>query len=158
MFRSGKTVRAATAAFTLAGALSLAGCAGDGIEIQGPGFHIGGDKKKAEAKVPDRAPLLVPPDRARLPQPHSQSAVAAVQQQPNWPSDADVVREQTAIEAKQKKRDYEDHGDWSKKADIDEFEKLSDRGERMENGLLDRWFKKTQEDAHKVEEDLGPGN
>jgi len=114
----------------------LGGC--EGVHVEGPGFELGGKKNNVDKKVPDRAPLLIPPDRARIPEPTQSTATAPPQ---NWPSDPDVVRKADAAEADKKQKEYEDKGDWSKKAGADEFEKLSDPMERRKGGLLDKWLK-----------------
>jgi len=107
----------------------LGGCAG--VELEGPGFDalgLTGKKKKTEAKVPDRAPLLIPPNLAQLPQPQQSTASAAPQ---NWPTDPESQLKAEKTQAEKKKKDYADKGDWSKNADIDEFEKLMDPMERQ---------------------------
>mgnify|MGYP000288946122 FL=1 len=127
----------------LASAVLLGGCAGSDVEISGPGFQIGGNKSKKEARVPDRAPLLVPPDRARLPEPvpEQPQAVAA---QPNWPNDPDLVRKSEEEEKLAKKSEYEDKGDWSGKGGAREFDKLGDSMERKETGILQGVIDKMQ--------------
>lgn len=107
----------------------LLGCAG-GVELEGPGFEALGltsSKEKGEPKVPDRAPLLLPPDRARLPEPQQSTASAPPQ---NWPTDPEEVRKAEASAAERKQKEYEDKGNYDPKADIDEFEKLMDPMER----------------------------
>lgn len=138
----------------LAVAMISAGC-GPGIQLEGPGFDALGlsGKKQVEKKVPDRAPLLIPPDPNRLPEPAPRVANARPQ---NWPTDPeDTVKAKASVAAK-KKQDYEDSGDWSKNADIDEFEKLSDPIKRQEVGLLNKWY----QGQHKIEtvEDDDPTN
>jgi hypothetical protein len=124
----------------------LGGCGG-GVHVEGPGFELGG-KKEGDKKVPDRAPLLIPPDRARLPAPQQPVASAPPS---NWPKDPGEVKKAEASAAVKKQKEYEDKGDWSKKADLDEFDKLMDPMERNENGLLDKWFK-GQNDNNSVDE------
>jgi hypothetical protein len=112
----------------------LGGCGG-GIHVEGPGgFELGSKKQKGDKKVPDRAPLLIPPDRARLPAPQQPVASAPPS---NWPKDPGEVKKAEASAAVKKQKEYEDKGDWSKKADIDEFEKLMDPLERSD-GVLSR--------------------
>ena len=48
----------------------------------------------------------------------------------NWPTDPEDSAKGEASEALKKKKEYQDKGDWSKNADIDEFEKLMDPLER----------------------------
>ena len=126
MRRFAKTMRHLVPAFTAAAL--LAGCTG-GVDLEGPGLDRLGltSKKKGEPKVPDRAPLLLPPDRARLPEPQQQTANAPPQ---NWPTDAQEVQKAEAQEERRKKKEYEDKGNFDPKADIDEFEKLMDPMER----------------------------
>lgn len=112
-----------------AAAALLAGCGG-GVQFEGQAFEalgLTGTTKSGEKKVPDRAPLLIPPDRARLPQPQLATASARPQE---WPSDPDVIRRADASEGEKKRKEYEDKGDWSPNASIDEFEKLFDSSQR----------------------------
>jgi len=113
----------------LAVAMMAAGC-GSGVQLEGPGFEKLGltGKKYVEQKVPDRAPLLIPPDRSRLPEPAPQVANARPQ---NWPTDPESTLKAEATAIAKKKQAYEDKGDWSKKADIDEFEKVMHPEERQ---------------------------
>ena len=113
----------------LAAAMMAAGC-GSGVQLEGPGFEAFGLKNKAyvEKKVPDRAPLLIPPDRTRIPEPAPQ--VANVRPE-NWPTDPENTLKAEATAAAKKKQAYENKGDWSKKADIDEFEKIMHPEERQ---------------------------
>lgn len=112
----------------LAAAMTISACGG-GIELEGPGFEKFGltGKKHVEKQVPDRAPLLIPPNRTNLPEPAPQ--VAAVRPE-NWPIDPLAVGSAEAIAAWKKKKEYQDKGDWSKTAGTDEFEKLMDPLER----------------------------
>ena len=125
-------------AAVLLASVGMTGCAG--VELEGPGFEalgLTGNKKKGDPKVPERAPLVLPPNRARLPEP--EPTVAAAPRE-NWPNDPDLVRKQEVKQAEIKKKEYIDHGDWSKNAGIDEFEKLSDPLERHEGGILDKAY------------------
>ncbi len=121
--------------------LAMLGGCGSGVQLEGPGFEALGltsKKQKSDKKVPDRAPLLIPPDLARLPAPQQPTASAPPS---NWPKDPREVKKAEASVAEKKKRDYQDYGDWSKEADIDEFDKLMDPMERHKDGFLDKWFK-----------------
>lgn len=133
------TRRYTALAAALAASVLLGGC-GSGVHLEGPGFEALGltnNKNKKDAKVPDRAPLLVPPDRARLPEPVPPSQQTAAVPQENWPTDPDVTAKQQASEEEKRHKKYVEEGDWSKKADIDEFEKLMDPMERR-RGVLSR--------------------
>ncbi len=128
MSKATSTIRHLTLLSAFGAALLLGGCAGGGIEFEGAAFNaigLGGKKGKAEQKVPDRAPLLIPPDRARLPEPVASTVATAAAPQ-NWPRDPDLVRKAEADGVDQKRKEYEDKGNWSKNAGIDEFEKLMD--------------------------------
>ncbi len=117
--------------------LAMLGGCGSGVQLEGPGFEALGltsKKQNSDKKVPDRAPLLIPPDRARLPAPQEPVASAPP---PNWPNDPGDIQKTEAIAAAKKKKEYEESGDWSKKADIDEFEKLMDPMKRRE-GILSK--------------------
>ena len=50
-------------------------------------------------------------------------------------------------------RAYQDNGDWSKKADIDEFDKLSDPIERQNVGLLNKWYHSQKKTENVVDDD-----
>ena len=120
-----------------AAALLLAGCGG-GIDFEGPGFEALGltsKKQKGDKKVPDRAPLLIPPDRARLPAPLASSATPAAAPQ-NWPTDPELVLKAEANVAEQKNKDYIDKGDWSKNANVEEFENLMGREMSRNSGVF----------------------
>ena len=89
------------AAGAVASALALSGCGGDaGVDLNGKVFDLMGISpaaqalNKAEPKIAERAPLVMPPDVNRLPQPGSGQAPA---QQLVWPDDPDQ-RKKTATQ------------------------------------------------------------
>lgn len=131
--------RSVAVTVVLSAAAVLGGCSGiDGVDLQGPGFErlgLTGNKNRKEKKVPDRAPLLIPPNTARLPEPKPSTAVATAR--PDWPTDPDAQRKSEEIEQAAKQKKYEDKGDWSPDANIDEFEKLSDPMSRK-RGIFSR--------------------
>lgn len=139
-----KILKISALACGAATAALLGGCGG-GVQLEGPGFErlgLTGNNNRGDAKVPDRAPLLLPPDRASLPDPQNvQQATVAPRE--NWPNDPDILAKDEASAAIKKQKEYEDKGDWSKKAGIDEFEKLSDPMARKQGGLIDRIFEKS---------------
>ncbi len=70
--------------------LALGGCGG--IEFQGKIFDyagLSGSGEKADIRMTERAPLLIPPNTKRLPPPGSPQIARA-----DWPVDTDVVRKQ----------------------------------------------------------------
>jgi len=74
-----------------AASILLGGCA-DGIELNGKVFDLLGvspaalEASRREPKLAERAPLVMPPDAKRLPDPGSAPATAATDQS-NWPID-----------------------------------------------------------------------
>jgi hypothetical protein len=69
--------RPLSAVLAVLGALALSACAGDGVQLEGKIFDWMGvsasalEGSKAEPKMADRAPLVVPPNVNRLPEPGS---------------------------------------------------------------------------------------
>ena len=74
-------------------ALALGGCGG--IEFQGKAFDYMGlsdvGKQKEDARMTERAPLLVPPNTRSLPPPGSPAVTRA-----DWPADTDKERRRLA--------------------------------------------------------------
>lgn len=94
------------AALALAATLSLGGCGGvDGVSLNGGIFDWMGisegalSKKSSEPKLAERAPLVLPPDSGRLPEPGS--GLAAEKGDVNWPSDPE---QRKVAEAKERER------------------------------------------------------
>jgi len=85
----------------VATALLLSACA-DGIELNGKIFDTIGvssaalDTKRSEPKLAERAPLVMPPDVSRLPDPGS--GQAPVVQQAAWPDDPEARKVRDAKE------------------------------------------------------------
>jgi hypothetical protein len=76
--------------------LTLSGCGG--IEFQGKLFDyagLSGSGNKADPRMSERAPLIIPPDPKRLPPPGSPPIARA-----DWPVDSDIARKQV-VAAKQ---------------------------------------------------------
>jgi hypothetical protein len=91
------------AALALTATLALGGCGGvDGVELNGKVFDWMGispsalDAKKAEPKIAERAPLVLPPDANRLPEPGSGQTVAG--NDLNWPMDPEQKKVAAAKE------------------------------------------------------------
>ena len=88
------------AAGAVASALLLSACA-DGVDLNGKVFDMMGisssamDAKKTEPKVAERAPLVMPPDVSRLPEPGSGQAPVA---QLSWPDDPEARKAREAQE------------------------------------------------------------
>jgi len=86
-------------------ALLLAGCA-DGIDLNGKFFDMMGispsaqDARRFEPQVAERAPLVMPPDANRLPQPGSGQVQVA---ETAWPDDPEARK---LREAKERERQH----------------------------------------------------
>lgn len=100
----GSSVRLLT---TAGAALLLAACGTDDVQLNGKIFDAMGvssksqSEAKVEPKVPQRAPLVIPPTTASLPAPGTGAAVvAAAPQDQAWPTDPDQ-QQQAALAAKQ---------------------------------------------------------
>jgi hypothetical protein len=96
-----------SAAAAVGCALLLSACA-DGIDLNGKLFDTLGissaamDAKRTEPKLAERAPLVMPPDVNRLPEPGSGQAPMIAQQ--SWPDDP---VERKAREAQERQRLHE---------------------------------------------------
>lgn len=107
-------------------AATIAGCGGgDGVELNGKIFEavgIAGDPfaKRAEPKTQARAPLVLPPDSSKLPEPGSQQTAGAPittgSVDSAWPRDRDAIK---AADADAKKRAKDQHckdGNWKERS------------------------------------------
>jgi hypothetical protein len=120
-------------AFSIVGAAaSLGGCGGgmEGVELNGKVFEalgVAGDGalgKKTEPKTQARAPLILPPDPNRLPEPGANANIqtGALQANPAWPVDRDAKRTADA-DAKKKAQDQycKEDGNWKQRAHKDDI-------------------------------------
>ena len=130
MVGKAERVRWLAATLLFASAVGTAGCGGtDGVELNGKLFDavgLSGDVlgKKPEPRTQARAPLVLPPDATRLPEPGSAPEPGAVEQA--WPRDA---QQQKLAEAEARKRAHEEYcknGNWKEKAVKDEI--AADKG------------------------------
>ena len=110
---------------------SLAGCGGgvEGVELNGKIFDalgVSGDTwgKKDEPKTQARAPLVLPPDTTRLPEPGAAPTAAPLATgsiDPAWPKDREAQKI-SAAQAKKKAQDQHcQDGNWKQKAHKDEI-------------------------------------
>jgi hypothetical protein len=98
--------RAATLAGALACALAVGGCGG--VEFEGKIFDymgVSGDRQKADVRMSERPPLMVPPSLNTLPQPGTGAAVATARQ--DWPDDPERVRKRVVEEKEAKQAEAE---------------------------------------------------
>ena len=124
MHQAMQRVRAIATGIGLAVAASLGGCGGfDGVELNGKIFDalgMSGDLtgKKAEPKTQARAPLVMPPDSKRLPDPNAEALPVAAADTA-WPKDRDAQRVSEA-DAKKRAQDQRcKEGNWKEKAHKD---------------------------------------
>ena len=119
----------------LAGTLLLGGCGG--VQFEGKVFEavgLAGEQKKQEARLPDRAPLILPPKKD-LPAPGPRQAVADPQ---SWPQDPDNLRKQASLE-KKKEREKCGEYDFKRKSTSsieDDFEEILDPMERCRGSIF----------------------
>ena len=109
----------AIASLVVAVSSGLQGCGGiDGFELNGKLFDAVGlssdSFKKTEPKAEARAPLVLPPDASRLPEPGSvqQPAPASLASNTDWPLDPEQKK---LADADAKKKAHEEHcknGNW----------------------------------------------
>lgn len=109
----------------LAGAGALGGCAGgDGVELNGKIFEaigIAGDPfaKRAEPKTQARAPLVLPPDSTKLPEPGSQPTAGAPittgSVDSAWPRDRDAIKAADA-DAQRRAKEQACKDNWKERA------------------------------------------
>ena len=117
----------AIASLLMACSLGLPGCGGiDGIELNGKLFDAVGlsadSFKKTEPKAEARAPLVLPPDGTRLPEPGSiqQPAPTNLAAGTAWPMDPEQKK---LADAEAKKKAHEElckNGNWKENAVKDE--------------------------------------
>ena len=98
-------MKAIGAALAVAATLAVAGCGGvDGMELNGKMFDWLGispaaqDARKTEPRLADRAPLVLPPDANRLPEPGSGQVAAPAE---GWPLDPEMKK---LAQAKERER------------------------------------------------------
>jgi hypothetical protein len=120
--------RALRLAGALACVLALGGCGG--VEFEGKVFDymgMSGDRQKADVRMSERAPLLLPPNPKALPAPGQGASVAAARA--DWPNDPERVRKRV-VEEQQAKASAEE----AKNDPINPY--------AGKPTLLDKWFGK----------------
>jgi len=119
----GSGFRNILAAPVLAASLLLGGC--ETVQLEGAIFErlgVAGEPQRVEHKMPDRAPLVLPPKR-NLPAPGPREVVANPQA---WPKDPNETLKQQEKARKLARKKQCSEGKWAKKASIEEFEKITD--------------------------------
>lgn len=132
------TDRALRLAGALACMLALGGCGG--VEFEGKVFDymgISGERQKADVRMGERPPLLLPPNLKTLPQPGQGVAVATARQ--DWPKDPEQVRREVAAEKKAK-------------ADAEEAKNDPMNPYAGKPTLLDKWFGRSKTQAAPIDD------
>ena len=120
MIRNASRVRAiVVAVFTALSASTLGGCGGlDGVDFNGKifdavGLSTGSVGKKTEVATQPRAPLVLPPDANRLPDPGEAPPALADQ---SWPKDPQRQKIASAEARKKAQEDFCQNESWKNKA------------------------------------------
>lgn len=114
------------AAAALTAAVLASGCSSGDVELNGGLFDLMGvgsstQKRTAEPKLPQRAPLVLPPNGDRLPDPEQQPGTqVAGAVDPQWPVDPEDKRKGGAKSAADAQAAYCNDGNWKNKAVRDE--------------------------------------
>lgn len=129
-----KMAKGAVLGLVLAG---LTGCSGfEGVEFQGKLFNavgLGSKQRAAEPKVAQRNGLVVPP--AGLPLPAPGSGRVAVAGGPSWPKDPETVQRAAAARQAAAIQKYCTEESWWKRANPNEFDKMTKNGELCQSGI-----------------------
>ncbi len=98
--------------------VTLAGCAQDGIEFQGKIFEAvglaGNGDQRRDVRTEARAPLVLPPDTTKLPEPGSAPGPVVADQQ--WPKDRDAMKQADSEAMKRQQEKYCRDGNWRERA------------------------------------------
>jgi hypothetical protein len=114
--------------------LALAGC-GETVQFEGRVFDMMGmndTSKRQENSVPERAPLVLPPNAKAASLPAPQSQAAAAEENMQWPDDPDERAK--AMEAAEKKKQAIDPS------------RAADSRYAPQRGLLDRMWNRRGDD------------
>ena len=126
----------------LACVFALGGCGG--VEFEGKVFDymgISGERQKADVRMTERAPLLLPPNPKALPQPGQGPGVATARA--DWPNDPERVRKRV-VEEQQAKANAEE----AKNDPINPY--------AGKPTLLDKWFGKSKTVEEPIADVPGP--
>lgn len=132
MLRSTRILGSSVRLLAVAGAtLMLAACSADDVQLNGKIFDAMGvssksqSEAKVEPKVPQRAPLVIPPTTASLPVPGSGTAVvAAAPADQSWPVDPDQQKQAALAAKQQEQKEFCEEGKLTGEAeDFDETRK-----------------------------------
>lgn len=109
------------AAAVLTAAVLASGCSSGDVELNGGLFDLMGvsaatQKRAAEPKLAQRAPLVLPPSQDRLPDPEQQTTQVAGAVDPAWPVDPEDKRKGGTKAAADAQAAYCNDGNWKQKA------------------------------------------
>ncbi len=101
--------------------LLASGCSMGDVELNGGIFDLMGVSSKTQArarepKLAQRAPLVLPPNSDRLPDPEAGGPQVAAAGDQNWPVDPDQKRKSSAQQAADAQAAYCNDGNWKSKA------------------------------------------
>jgi hypothetical protein len=103
-----------------ASAVGLQGCASDGVEFNGKIFEMvglaGDQSAKREPKTQARAPLVLPPDANKLPEPGAEQAPVVTGSVADWPRDREAAKSKDADARRAAHKKYCEDGNWKEKA------------------------------------------
>ena len=135
-----------TAAALLGIGISLSGCGSDGgfegIEVNSKILDAAGLSgnpfKKEEPKLGARAPLVLPPNAGRLPEPGAepQATPAALAADPAWPKDPEKQKLADAESKEQARQAHCKDGNWKEKAIKDESGPAAAEAAKCGNSLF----------------------
>lgn len=115
---------------------SLSACGGGDVYVDAPFLEAVGidlNKKQAEADVPVRPGIVLPPSTEKLPKPGEATKTASKQ---NWPEDADLAKQRKEEQAAAEREAYCRNGEWDK-GNIDEFEKNVGNEQRCQSSFVE---------------------
>jgi hypothetical protein len=102
------------------GSSGLKGCASGDVEFNGKIFEmvgLAGDQGGGrDPKTQPRAPLVLPPDRNRLPEPGAGASPIETGANPAWPNDRDARKLADGDARKRAQEQYCRDGNWKQKA------------------------------------------
>lgn len=145
------------AAAALAVVLGVSACDGiDSVEVNAPlldavGVNLTG-KPKPEPNLPDRAPLVLPPDAKQLPEPGERPVQVASANGQQWPQDPDQMKQAEAERLKAEREEFCKNGNWSKTTNIDDFQKNTGAQQRCRPEWIENVIKQREAQNKKAEQ------
>lgn len=119
---SGRRVKMRAIAAAAIVGVALSGCSAGDVELNGRLLDAVGistaalGAKGKEPQVAQRAPLVIPPDQTRVPEPGSVPVPPPVFADQSWPADRDQQKVADAAQKQQKQKEYCRDGNWRERA------------------------------------------